>query len=490
MGPPNNEPGLWDNARLLDEFDPSLIYLVKSICNSGPESDISRKRQCREKYPTADTHSAWRSISFQQPLHRLPTTTYLTQLESFDYSRGYEAFPSSPVAAMYFSNSQSSQSSIPVLGDHMNEKTGEDKGEKTDSSSCSTNVNLETSFCEHSLAIHKKQADISRALGKECSVYWVTSLPSTNSFESSNWYSYESFTKSIDLSQDSQFSSGAGDIKDEKSEKEEKEEEEEEEEEDMLVSFPAPIGQQNPPTITALADIPMPNIIASFCAASVTVNLIVGIISITPPFLINTRYGPREIVELIVGDETKAGFNITFWLSSCGYHNDHGDDSSSRKQQKQDIYRDALEKLRRQDVVLLRNVALSAFRKTVHGTSLRDHLTKIYLLHRRQQVQNDIYEEKEENVVSAVSHYRPCDVASTQTAHPQLDKTRRVVQWTLCFVGPQQCSCDKRERNLKRPRKAWKWKEKDKLGMKRKAFRSGLTWDKMPDDSFQKGVLT
>jgi hypothetical protein len=142
-----------------------------------------------------------------------------------------------------------------------------------------------------------------------------------------------------------------------------------------------------------------------------TVNLIVGIISIPEPRHIKTRRGADvELIEVLVGDETKSGFGISFWLSSQSTGGD---------------MRTALSGLRPQDIVLMRNVALSSFRDKVYGQSLRKEMTKVHLLYRNRVDKSDIE-----------GFYRAGDLApDVQRTHPQVEKTKRVREWVMKFVG-------------------------------------------------------
>ncbi|KAI0839855.1 hypothetical protein F5Y06DRAFT_264803 [Hypoxylon sp. FL0890] len=181
--------------------------------------------------------------------------------------------------------------------------------------------------------------------------------------------------------------------------------------------------------LSDLEDVPRAAYLQSISPQTVTVNLIVGIISIAEPRTVKTRWGStKSLIELLVGDETKSGFSVTFWLSS------ELNESSSR----------ILRELRRQDIVLLRNVALSVFMKKVHGHSLRKGLTKVDLLHRRKLDKND-----------RGGLYTTKDVSSTKPAHPQLLKTRRVWEWVMNFVGGGGgTSLGKRKQNGK-PVRTW-----------------------------------
>ncbi|KAI9838280.1 MAG: hypothetical protein M1819_005548 [Sarea resinae] len=169
--------------------------------------------------------------------------------------------------------------------------------------------------------------------------------------------------------------------------------------------------------LSDIEDIPNAAYLHSITPQTMTVNLIVGIISIAPGRIITTRRNGQEmeIVELLVTDETKAGFGINFWLRP---------DESQGSAVQQDSSRRRLESLRPQDIILIRNVALSAFRGKVFGQSLRKNVTKLDLLYR--------------NVVDADDEpgaYRPNDLQG-EMLHPQIQKVKLVRDWVMRFVGP------------------------------------------------------
>lgn len=162
--------------------------------------------------------------------------------------------------------------------------------------------------------------------------------------------------------------------------------------------------------LSDLEDIPPASYLVSILPATMTVTLIVGIISIAAPRTIKTHYGAtKTLVEVLVGDETKSGFSVTFWLA------DEADEG-------------VLAGLRSQDVVLMQNVALNVFRKRVYGGSLRRGMTRVGLLYRGRNIGSDDRE----------GFYTIKDLGkagSKKQRHPQLDKTRRVRDWVLKFVG-------------------------------------------------------
>ncbi|KAI4205017.1 MAG: hypothetical protein LQ350_000644 [Teloschistes chrysophthalmus] len=68
--------------------------------------------------------------------------------------------------------------------------------------------------------------------------------------------------------------------------------------------------------ITDLKDLPSARYLRRIEPQTMTVNLLVGLIAIPAPRIIRTRRGNRvvELVEMIVGDETKAGVGVNVWL--------------------------------------------------------------------------------------------------------------------------------------------------------------------------------
>ncbi|CAJ2505252.1 Uu.00g126460.m01.CDS01 [Anthostomella pinea] len=179
--------------------------------------------------------------------------------------------------------------------------------------------------------------------------------------------------------------------------------------------------------LSDLEDLPKASYLQSISPQTITVNLIVGIISVAEPRTVKTRWGStKSLVELLVADDTKSGFAITFWLSSDLTESDR-----------------VLKDLRRQDIVLLRNVALNVFMKKVYGHSLRKGLTKVDLLHRRRLDTKD-----------QPGLYSMKDVVSKRPTHPQLAKTRKVREWVLHFVGGGATSLRKRKHNGK-PVRTW-----------------------------------
>lgn len=187
---------------------------------------------------------------------------------------------------------------------------------------------------------------------------------------------------------------------------------------DSTASFESPSdrGVANvtviPGGISDLKDIPNAEHLRSIIPQTMTVNLVVSVITIDPPRRVMTRQWKREqdIVEMVVADETKSGFSVTFWLAPESSH--HGDGARSR-----------LAGLRPRDIVLLRTVGLSSFRDRVYGQSLRKGMTKIDLLH-RQRV----------DVTDAGGAYSLRRIRAAGDNDQMLKKAGRVREWIKRFV--------------------------------------------------------
>ncbi|KAH8428179.1 uncharacterized protein LDX57_005884 [Aspergillus melleus] len=171
-----------------------------------------------------------------------------------------------------------------------------------------------------------------------------------------------------------------------------------------------------PGHITDLRDIPSAAYLNAIVPQTMTVNLIVGIITIRPPRRIVTRQWKRELdlIEVVVGDNTRSGFGVTFWLPRTSRG---GDDESELGR--------SLATLRPRDIVLLRTVGLSSFRERVYGQSLKNGITRVDLLH-RQRV----------DVTDAGRVYSGRKLRDVQQEDQPLAKVSNVRQWIRQFVDP------------------------------------------------------
>lgn len=145
---------------------------------------------------------------------------------------------------------------------------------------------------------------------------------------------------------------------------------------------------------------------------TMTINLIGGIISIAPARTVHVRKGgyDMEIIEVTIGDETKAGFTISSWHASQDSENKAPDE-----------LRKTLQSVRPQDVVLIERVALSSFRGQVFGQSLNRRATK--------------------NTTSFTVLNKASQSSVDNSKHTSLspaiqNKLGRVLDWVSSFVGP------------------------------------------------------
>lgn len=168
--------------------------------------------------------------------------------------------------------------------------------------------------------------------------------------------------------------------------------------------------------ITNLDRLPNEGYLKSISPQTMSITIICGIINISTPRSITTRHGSTvEIIEMLVGDDHKSGFGINFWLPSA---------------RQKSALREALQDLRPQDIILVRNIALSSFKGKVYGQSLRREMTKVDLLYRNRIDRTD-----------RAGCYSIKDLGGSGRAtqeslvNPQILKTKRVREWVLRFVG-------------------------------------------------------
>lgn len=170
--------------------------------------------------------------------------------------------------------------------------------------------------------------------------------------------------------------------------------------------------------ISHLKDLPNAAYLYSIIPQTMTVDLVVGIISISQPRTVKTRRGGREVelVEILVGDDSRAGFGINMWLSPA--------EEKSNAGPRNDHLRNQTLQLRPRDVVLARQIALCSFRGKVYGQSLRRGMTSLTLLYRNVVDKND-----------RRGAFRAKDFRGEGGRHCQMTKTQKVKDWVLQFVG-------------------------------------------------------
>ncbi|KAL8828386.1 MAG: hypothetical protein Q9191_002622 [Dirinaria sp. TL-2023a] len=182
-----------------------------------------------------------------------------------------------------------------------------------------------------------------------------------------------------------------------------------------------PIARPKPRSrhLSTLQDIPNAAHLRSLEPQTMTVDLVVGILDISQPQLIQTRKysGWAELVDMIVADETKAGFSISIWLPQSK-------SSKATKGRANDNIRSKVTGLRPRDIVLAKNVALKSFRAKVHGQSMRSANTSLELLYR--------------NVIDSHDEpgaYNLRELATENGGDPQLIRVRKLKDWITTFVG-------------------------------------------------------
>lgn len=117
-------------------------------------------------------------------------------------------------------------------------------------------------------------------------------------------------------------------------------------------------------TITNLRDVPNAGQIQKI--GPKPVNLLVAVIAVRPlrTVQLRRRNAQMNIAEVVVGDETKAGFTITVWLVP----------EEKQASRPGDLRSDVMS-LRPGEMVLFSNIALSAYKGCVYGQSLSMHNT-------------------------------------------------------------------------------------------------------------------
>ncbi|EEP80459.1 predicted protein [Uncinocarpus reesii 1704] len=186
--------------------------------------------------------------------------------------------------------------------------------------------------------------------------------------------------------------------------------------------------------LSDVEDIPSATYLQSVAPRTVLVNLIVAIISIPPRRRVRTRWGREmDVVELLVGDETKSGFRVSCWVPPS---NEHAMVVPSKSLE------ESLKALQLRDVILLRSIALASFRGQVYGQSLRQNMTKIDVLDRE--------------IISStgIDESTAGGLGEAKRSHPQAMKVRRVRRWIRNFVTPGAASNENANGSLLIPRPA------------------------------------
>lgn len=148
----------------------------------------------------------------------------------------------------------------------------------------------------------------------------------------------------------------------------------------------APVGIEAP-QLHKLSELPTVDDVVRIGPQTITADLILGVIRLLPEKEVTVRRSghPIKLIEALLGDDSDAGFRISFWLpvsqDGLGVRQLPGEPKGDN------ILRDTLQHLKTGDLVLLRNIVISQFRGKVHGQSLarrgsRGWCTSIQLLWR------------------------------------------------------------------------------------------------------------
>ncbi|KXT08823.1 hypothetical protein AC579_1892 [Pseudocercospora musae] len=133
--------------------------------------------------------------------------------------------------------------------------------------------------------------------------------------------------------------------------------------EQQVVTFNGPV--------TDLRRIPNARHLESIHPQTMTINILAGVIAVQPTRTVQLRKrtGEMDIIEVVVGDDTKAGFTISFWLPPV-------DSQAHRSCASKSQLRDVLQGLRSGDIVLVTHIALGEFKNNVFGQSLSKRITR------------------------------------------------------------------------------------------------------------------
>ncbi|GIZ45271.1 hypothetical protein CKM354_000844600 [Cercospora kikuchii] len=126
--------------------------------------------------------------------------------------------------------------------------------------------------------------------------------------------------------------------------------------------------------ITDLKRVPTARHLDSIHPQTMTINILASVISIQTRRTVRLRKRAAEmdIVEVLVGDETRAGFNISFWLPPADSQRSN---APSRFEERFSL-KAILDEMRIGDLLLISNIALGTFRSNVYGQSLSKRITR------------------------------------------------------------------------------------------------------------------
>jgi hypothetical protein len=120
-------------------------------------------------------------------------------------------------------------------------------------------------------------------------------------------------------------------------------------------------------TLTSLASLPSAHHLRSIYPQTPTPNFLCVLTAPPNDRDVFVRKGgyKMSLREITVADETKSGFRISFWNRPSG------------RVESQNSLAHTLERVRAGDILLLRNIALNAFRDNVYGQSLNPSIARV-----------------------------------------------------------------------------------------------------------------
>jgi len=119
-----------------------------------------------------------------------------------------------------------------------------------------------------------------------------------------------------------------------------------------------------PPGLSSIRLLSNPRRIFDFKPQLVKVNMLVAVISVLATKTVKVRQTQRDmhIIEVVVGDESTAGFSVNFWVSP---------------DREAEGFRKVLPAVRPRDVLLIRNVSLNTFRGKVNAQSVNPSTSRL-----------------------------------------------------------------------------------------------------------------
>nr|POE47060.1 hypothetical protein CFP56_00392 [Quercus suber] len=138
--------------------------------------------------------------------------------------------------------------------------------------------------------------------------------------------------------------------------------------------LPVPTAPFIVPSLTNLDRLPTASHLTSLHPQTLTINLLAAVIQASPLRTVRLRRQhntAKLILELLLGDDTRSNFSVTFWFP-CPTETAGGSPTTrpAANKEMQHLRTEALA-LRPGDVVLMQNIALTQWRGVVHGCSLQ-----------------------------------------------------------------------------------------------------------------------